>query len=83
METKDTNGNLKTLQSKLRASEDLRFAAESKLGQLEELYQNLFNHLADEVHMWKLIREKEGSIKTCSAHYLGKAKRKDNRKNCR
>lgn len=64
METKDTNGNLKTLQSKLRASEDLRLAAESKLGQLEELYQNLFNHLADEVHMWKLIREKEGSIKT-------------------
>ncbi len=64
MKTQDTNGDLDALQRKLKASENRLFVAESKLAQLKELYQNLFNHLADEVHLWKVIREKEGRIKT-------------------
>ncbi len=51
MKIQDTNDNLTALQRKLKASEDRLFAAEKKLVQLEELYQNLFNHLADEVHL--------------------------------
>jgi PAS domain S-box-containing protein len=64
MKTRDINGNLDALQRKLKASEDRLVVVESKLGQLEEWYQNLFNHLADEVHLWRVVRKKDGSIKT-------------------
>jgi PAS domain S-box-containing protein len=39
-------------------------AVESQLKAVQELFNKLFENLGDEVHLWKLVRDSDGSIKT-------------------
>ena len=73
---KHKNGGYKTISSKatkipatdkyLIYSLDIteRVKAEFDLKQNEEKYRNLFENIIDEVHLWKVQRNKDGKIKT-------------------
>ncbi len=55
------------LQNRVRELESV--ASESKkelelLRQKDDLYRNLFRHMLHEVHVWKLVHDDEGNIKT-------------------
>ncbi|MEQ8705390.1 MAG: PAS domain-containing protein [Phaeodactylibacter sp.] len=64
MKTNDSNSQLEALEEKLKTSEERLAEAELRMRQLEGQYLALFHHLAEEVHLWKLIREQDGRIKT-------------------
>ena len=51
------------LQGILRNIADRR-AAERALRESEEKYRNLFTNMAEEVHLWQLVRDENGQIKT-------------------
>lgn len=64
MDKKPTYEELEQRVRELEASESDHKSAYEALQESEKRYRNLFEHMIDEVHLWKLIRDEHGAIKT-------------------
>jgi PAS domain S-box-containing protein len=63
MRTKSDDIDIEALKKQLAQSERQLRNAESKIKQLEDQQRSILNNLVDEVHVWKLIEDKNGRIK--------------------
>jgi|GEM_PF-1405344 len=64
MSSIDPKSELEQLKARLIESEKRAERAEAKLMLLESRYKGLFDHLADEVHLWEIVRNPDNSIRT-------------------
>lgn len=56
--------NREILQQQLVNCQDSLGLTEQKLKELEDWHEAIFNHLGDEVHLWKVLHHTDGTIKT-------------------
>lgn len=49
---------------KLESAESIRKQEHERLLEIEKSYRYLFENMIDEVHLWKLVRDEHGAIKT-------------------
>jgi len=64
MSVSDPNQRVKELEERLNTSQIRLEKMIEQLKESKDLYQMLFDNLADEVHLWKVIRNEHGEIRT-------------------